>query len=171
MRPALAIAILPISAALAGSAQAQMATIEPAQVGQIFCIGSLGNDMTPVAAMLTADLRTVIEMAIEANTAFELAHPGDKPPLGDGLPWRSFPDYADGCSVGAVSEDVSTATVEIHYTFSDATDASYSDTLLLLSENFEPDMPHVWRVDDVQMVGGNSMRALLDAAFAADAAQ
>jgi len=150
---------------LSPPALAQMVTITPAQVWQIFCIGSLGNDMTPVEAMMTSDLQAAVAAAWERNAEFERANPGDKPPLGDGLPWRSWPDYADGCTVGEAVVDNLRAAVPITYSFSDYPDANYTNQLILLPENYVPGEPMIWRIDDIDLGDGYTMRSVLDAAF------
>ena len=143
-----------------------MANIEPEQIGEIFCIGSLGNDMAPVEGLLTADLAAVIGAAWEKNAAFELANPGDKPPLGDGLPWRSWPDYADGCTVGEALTERESAYVDIHYSFSEAPEANYTNTLLLVPATFADGAPLMWRIDEVDLGEGETLRSALEAAFA-----
>ena len=82
---------------------AQMVTISPEQIGEIFCISRLGNDMAPVDGLLTAELTAAIADAEAKNDAIQQAHPDEKPPLGDGIPWQAFPDYASECKFGAVT--------------------------------------------------------------------
>ena len=157
-------AILPLMLT-ALPAQAQMATIEPEQIGQIFCIGSLGNDMAPVEALLSADLATVVADAWSRNAAFEAAHPGDKPPLGDGLPWRTWPDYADGCTVADALAEREMAVVTINYTFSEAPDANYSNELILRPATFADGAELIWRIDDIDLGEGHTFRGVLAGAF------
>lgn len=105
-------------------------------------------------------------MAWEHNSAFELAHHGDKPPLGDGLPWRSWPDYADGCSVGEALVENLVATVPITYSFSEYPDATYTNRLILLPAYYEVEGdPLIWRIDDIDLGDGQSMRAILGMLF------
>lgn len=160
-------AIIPmlLLCALPAQAQSEMVTITPEQVGQIFCIGSLGNDMTPVGAMLSDDLRSLIDDAFARSNEYELAHPGDKPPLGNGVPWRSWQDYADGCTVGEASVRDLVATVVINYTFSEYPDANYSNSLILLPNYPENGPPYIWRISDVDLGDGNTLRESIYAAF------
>src|ERR1700722_9098027 len=72
--------------------------LSPLQIGQISSIARLGNDMTPVEALLTPALQQAIAAADKRNAAWAKKHPGDEPPLGDGLPWQSTPDYAALCT-------------------------------------------------------------------------
>ena len=122
--------------------------------------------MTPVEAMLTPPLNAAIaEVDIKQSVAIHRA-PDEKPPLGDGLPWRSFPDYADGCAVGAAIVHDTEASVEIHYSFKDHPDAGYSDTLLLTLVFSAPGMPEVWRIDDIILANDQTFTGTLTAAFA-----
>lgn len=166
MRHVTVFAVLPLLLSAALPAQAQMATIEPEQIGQVFCIGSLGNDMAPVEALLSSELATLVAEAWDKNAAFEAAHPGDKPPLGDGLPWRTWPDYADGCTVGEAAAEREMATVAINYAFSEAPDANYSNELILRPASFADGAPLVWRIDDIDLGDGHTFRSVLAAAFA-----
>ena len=169
MRHVAAIGILPLVllSALPARAQAEMATITPEQIGQIFCIGRLGNDMSPVSGVLNDDLGALIDDAFARSNAYLDSHPGDKPPMGDGVRWSSFPDYADGCTVGDESIRDLVAYVVINYTFSDYPEANYADTLMLLPSYPENGPPYIWRVYDVQLSDGTTMREFLYAAIEA----
>lgn len=160
----LALAALALAATPA-LAQTEMVTIPPDQIGQIFCIASLGNDMAPVEALLTPHLTAAIATAETRNAAIAAAAPGDKPPLGDGLPWRSFPDYADGCVVGTVTTHPAEASVEIRYSFKDYPDANYTDTLLLLPVEIEAGLAPFWRIDDIILANDQTMTGTLLSAF------
>lgn len=144
---------------------AQMPTIEPEGIAQIFCISSLGNDMAAVEALLSNELEDLVAEAWAKNAAFEAAHPGDKPPLGDGLPWRTWPDYADGCTFGEGMAERESAYITITYTFSEAPDASYSNDLMLVPAKFADGAPLVWRIDDIDLGEGNTFRKVLASAF------
>jgi hypothetical protein len=157
--------VLPLLLLAALPAQAEMVTLEPEQIGQIFCIASLGNDMAPVEALLSNDLQTLVVEAWEKNAAFEAANPGEKPPLGDGLPWRTWTDYADGCTVGEALAEREMATVVINYTFSEAPDANYSNELILRPAIFADGAPLVWRIDDIDLGDGHTMRSSIAGAF------
>lgn len=166
MRHLTAIGILPLILLSALPAQAQMVTISPEQIGQIFCIGSLGNDMAPVEALLTPGLSAVIADAWVKNAEAEAANPGDKPPLGDGVPWRSWQDYADGCEAIEGLTDVDVAFVEISYSFASEPSANYTNTLVLKPIVVTEGMAPFWRIDDIDLGEGNTLRSALAAAFA-----
>lgn len=148
-------------------ARAEMVTITPAQIGQIFCISMLGNDMTPAGSVLTDDLMGLIDTSFERSNEYLLTHPGDKPPLGDGVPWRTLLDYADGCTVGESSVRDLVATVVINYTFSGYPEANYSNSLMLLPSYPENGPPYIWRIHDVDLGNGDTLRESIAATFEA----
>lgn len=153
--------------ALVTPTNAQMVTLAPEQIGEIFCISSTGNDMAPVTALLTDAMAAAISEAVSRNDSSIAAAPGDKPPLGDGLPWRSQPDYAHKCEVMSATISGRDATVELRYSFSDAPDASYIDALQLRQVEVELGLPPFWRIDNVDFHGnGGTMRQALIDAFA-----
>ena len=166
MRHLTAFGILPLVLLTSLPAHAQMVTLSPQQIGQIFCIGSLGNDMAPVEALLTPDLSAQIAEAWSRNAEYEAANPGDKPPLGDGIPWRGWQDYADGCEAWEGLTDGDIAFVEVNYSFSSEPSANYTNILVLKPVPLSEGMPPVWRIDDIDLGEGNMLRQRLTAAFA-----
>lgn len=160
-------AVLPLILLTTLPVQAQMISITPEQIGEIFCISMLGNDTTPAGSVLTEDLKALIDDAFERSNDYELTHSGDKPPMGDGVPWRTLQDYADGCTVGETSIHDLVATVVINYTFSDDPEANYSNALTLLPSYPENGPPYVWRIDDVDLGDGNTLRSSIVATFEA----
>ncbi len=160
------IAVLPLALLAAHPAQAQMVTITPAQIGEIFCIGSLGNDMAPVEALLTPDLSATLKDALDRSDAIQAAHPDEKPPLGDGVPWRGWQDYADACTVGDAATTGETASVTISYGFTEYPDANYSNDLQLKPVVTQPGFDPFWRIDDIDLGQGRTLRSALGDAFA-----
>lgn len=147
-------------------ASAEMITISPQQIGQIFCISRLGNDMAPVTGLLTPALSRAIADADKKNAEWEAANPGEKPPLGDGIPWQASPDYASKCEVGHVEPVMNEAWVEIAYGFPDYPDADFTDKLHLLQVD-DPDIGEpVWRIDNIEYSEGSDLKAELLEAFA-----
>jgi hypothetical protein len=144
-------------------AAAQMVTISPQQIGQIFCISRLANDMAPVQGLLTPALTQAIADAEKSNADWEARNPGEKPPLGDGIPWQTWQDYAPECTVGAPGPQGS---AELHYHFPDAPDADFVDTLLLVRVEDPSIGQPVWRIDNVKYSDGGDLRAALLSAFA-----
>ena len=155
---ALALATLPASA--------QMATISPQQIGQVFCIARLGNDMAPVTGLLTAGLTEAIATAEKKDADWASKNPGEKPPLGDGIPWQAYQDYAPQCTVGTIWAENGKATVNIDYAFPDAPDANFIDQLALIQVDDPAIGAAVWRIDDIAYSEGANLRAALVSAFA-----
>ncbi len=140
--------------------------ISPAQVGELFCLSRVTGDMGPIEGMLTPSLEQAIDTAIEKDIAWGAANPGEKPPLGDGIPWQAWPDYAPDCTVGEVANAAADeATVPISYAFPDAPDANFTDTLHVTeSIDVRRSIP-VWRIDNVQYATGGDLKAFLASAF------
>ncbi|KKB80106.1 hypothetical protein VW35_06615 [Devosia soli] len=134
----------------------------PEAFGQLFCKASVAGDMAEVEANLTPWLAGLIAEARARNAAAERAFPDEKPPLGDGLPWRSWQDYADGCAVGPVTKTADRAGVEIRYSFASSPDANYTDKLVLVPSN---DTPSFWQLDDIELIDQTTMRTNLAAAL------
>lgn len=125
LKSALAGALL----AIALPAYAQQET--PVQVAQKFCdTHRTGTAEAEQATMLllTPSLKAAMDDAVKKNDAWETAHPGEKPPLGDGVPFQSYPDVAEKCVAGAVSADGTE--VDIEYQFDDPL-ANWTDRVKL----------------------------------------
>ncbi len=118
--------------------------------------------MAPIEAIITPGLKKAIAKADALDAAYEKKNPGEKPPLGDGLPWQSSPDYSAKCTADAPSSTAKEARVSITYAFDGA--PSVTDTLLLRPVP-NPDMgDEVWRIDDVLYADKSGMRQeMLDA--------
>lgn len=142
--------------------------ITPTQIGEAFCISRLSGDEGPITGLLTADLAAAIAAAWEKNDAYAKANPGDKPPLGDGLPWSSFVDYASECTVGDVTATGDTATLEIHYGFPESPEANYTDLVDLKKVEVPELYGTAWRIDNVSYVEEGSMQELLGSMFEGD---
>ncbi len=138
-----------------------MATLKPEQVGQIFCFSRLGNDEAAVEGILSPALKSAIADAWSKDDAWEKANPGDKPPLGDGIPWQAWPDYAAECSVGLVTLMKTDARVEIHYGFPESADANFTDTLLLKRIDMADYGTAFWRIDNIAYATGGDLQATL----------
>lgn len=147
-------------------AEDQMITLRPAQFGEIFCIARLGNDMGPVTGILAAHLADAIAVAESKDAEWAQANPGDKPPLGDGIPWQSWPDYAPQCTVGNVTENLDgSAEVELRYGFPDAPSADFTDRLMLEKTAIDEFGTEVWRIGNLAYATGGDLKAFLADAF------
>ena len=165
MKLPLAIATVLLATGLTGAHAAQWPAWTPDQLGDAFCIATLANDMSAIeAGLLSPALVEAITVAETRNAEYASQYPDDKPPLGDGLPWRSYPDAADGCTVGAVTQatDGATASVEINYSFKADPLANYTDTLQLKQTT---GTDRFYQIDDIDYVIGQSFTAALETLF------
>ena len=160
------IAILPLCLLTMFPALAQdgPAILSPDQIGQIYCFGRLGNDASPIEALLTPDLGAAIADARAQNEAWAEANPGEKPPLGDGIPWQAWPDHAGRCMVQSTSYEMDEARVWLRYTYPETPRAEFVDTLHL-KLIAGPDGWNVWRIDNVSYETGGDLRSVLTMAF------
>lgn len=163
-RLSLALVILPLCAA--APAQAEMATLTPQLIGEIFCMARIGNDDGILAGVMTDELHTLIAYAEARNDTIARAHPDEKPPLGDGIPWSSFPDYAGECAIGSVAIEGDTARVVVDFGFPEDHSADFSDTLHLkaIPHRYDPSTT-IWRIDDVAYTTDGTLRRSLTTAF------
>ena len=158
-RLALALAALPL---FATPSFAEMATVPPAEIGEVFCIARLGNDDGLLVGALHRELYQLIETALAVSEEASKAHPDEKPPLGDGIPWSSFPDYAAECSVGSVAVEGGTAKVTVQYGFPESRDADYADTLVLTQMSHPYDAATmIWRINDISYTTSGTLREVL----------
>lgn len=150
---------------LAAPANAQPVALTPEQIGEIFCIARLGNDMAPVEGLLTSSLRDAIAAAEAENAAIAARHPDEKPPLGDGIPWQSYPDLAPQCAAGAATLMMDEASVAVSYIFPDAPDADFRDYLQLRLVDAPTSGARVWRIDNLAYGTEGDLRTALELAF------
>jgi hypothetical protein len=143
----------------------QMVVLKANQIGQIFCLSRIGNDEAVIAGILTADLAKTLAAAEKKNDDYASKHPDEKPPLGDGIPWQSTPDYADTCDIGLVTLSKADAKVEIKYGFTADPKSNYVDTLILKKLPIEGTDVGYWRIDDVIFPDGSDLRKSLAGAF------
>lgn len=132
----------------------------PTDFGALFCRASLADNMAPIEALLTPELTDIAHHALDLNDEIQAAYPDEKPPLGDGLPWRSWTDAASTCVVEGIREGSPETRVTIRYGFADAPGADYSDTLLITDLGGGN-----WRLTDIEMEGGARFRDILETAF------
>lgn len=139
--------------------------LAPEAIGQIFCLGMVGNDMAPVRALATPDLNAVIDDAQARSDAWADAHADEKPPLGDGIPWSIVPDYAAECTVGDVVVTDGQALVTIKYGFPEYPAANTSDALALVTVPDAMIGASRWRIDNVVYADDYDLRQALNLAF------
>ncbi len=156
-----ALALMTLAAPALG--QSTIPGVQPEQIATIFCLSRTTLDTGLIAGLLSPELAATIAEAEALDAAWAAANPGEKPPLGDGIPWQSWQDYADTCTPGTVTYDTDAASVELVYGFADAPeivlrDHLYLRLMLLRPEDSEP----VWRIDDVGFEAGGYLRHTLD---------
>ena len=125
--------IAPLTAALlAGGA---FAADDPRAVAAAFCKARLANDEAATLALLTPSLVKVIEEAKVRSDVIAKATPDEKPPFGDGIPYQSFPDVAEGCEAGEISDKSGRVEIEVNYLFPETPNAGWTDRLKLVAED------------------------------------
>ena len=115
---------------------------EPRELGELFCKLTQGGEQFAPKYLLTASLVAEIDAGLKKNDEWAAAHPGDKPPLGDGIHFASFPDGAPVCRVDPIAAE-GTMHVDIQYIVGASPEANWTDRLVLKSEGGLP------RIDDV----------------------
>ena len=128
------------SAALACSIHDKMAYKAAAEN---FCAFLETSRSHPDKALFTPALQNAIAVAEKRNAAIAKAHPGEKPPLGDGVPYQAFPDHADFCRPGQNLHIDHQLYMEVAYIFADAMNANWTDRLKLVKTDAG------WKIDDI----------------------
>ena len=130
----------------------------PAHVAaEMFCMARMVGDMSLVSDYLSSKLYTAVGQALVRNDEIRKQFPDEKPPLGDGVRWASYPDAVPGCTVDYAGANSTPTAIAVTYEFPDAPDAGWTDTLLLVEIDGE------WQLDDVQYVDGSRLTAALAA--------
>ncbi|HEY4202831.1 MAG TPA: hypothetical protein VGM83_19950 [Devosiaceae bacterium] len=138
--------------ALFGAAPAFASSIGASEVGNIFCQARVSGDMTKIDTLISPALKEAIATAEAKNAAAEKQYPGDKPPLGDGIPWASSPDQPPQCTVMGASGTADHPEVVLYYQFPDSA-ANRSDRLYLSFINDELRIDDVIYSDDSRLTG------------------
>lgn len=146
-------------------ALAQSPGITPEQLGEIFCLARVADDMAPISGLLTPELRTAIGEAEAANATIAAAAPDEKPPLGDGIPWSSWPDYSPECTARAAELMMDEARIAISYRFPDEPAANYTDYLWLRLVDEPLTNRRVWRIDNLAYATDGDLKSTLASAF------
>ncbi len=148
--------------ALALPASAMASAMTPQTLGERFCTAMLDPSSDPLT-LVTPALADVITSALARNAEIQAAVPDEKPPLGDGIPWRSWQDLPDGCAVGPIDNRATQSGVTLRYSFSEEADADFEDVLVVAPiPGHAPNLG----VDDIVFSTGSTLREALDAAFA-----
>lgn len=111
-----------------------VAADDPRTVADAFCKARLANDEQATLALLTPALVKVIGEAKARSDVIARATPDEKPPFGDGIPYQAFPDVAQDCDAGEVTEKPGRVEVEVRYLFPGTPNANWADRLKLVTE-------------------------------------
>jgi len=143
--------------ALPSCAQEGPVRLSPEQIGQIFCIARQGNDEAPIRALLSPSVAADVARAEARSAALGERFPDEKPPLGDGLPWQSFPDVPATCTVTGATTESKAADGEfvLVYGFPDAPDAGWTDRIVLV------DIDGRLRISDIVYEDGSTLGQFL----------
>lgn len=147
------LAIVPT--ALAG----EPAPISPARLGVMFCALQLEGDSATLESLLTPTLAAAIARAESVSAAAAAVAPDEKPPLGDGIPWASYPDRPDSCRVSNIAETGTSAEVTLRYGFAASPEADFADTLR--AAQVETAGVQGWLIDDVVYADGATLSKAL----------
>jgi hypothetical protein len=157
MRQIAAFLALPIALAPQPAAAQE---IPPTSVAEMYCLGRTVGDMSLVQPYVSPDLDYAIEAAWAKNLVAQEKAPDEKPPLGDDIPWQSFPDQAPECLVDYAVPIADPTEVGITYSFPAEPDANWTDTLVIRK------VDGAWRIDDVIFTDGTLLTTALTDAFA-----
>jgi hypothetical protein len=128
-------------------------------VAEVFCMARTVGDMSLVEEYLSSALYRAIGEALLRNAEIQKQIPDEKPPLGDGVPWASYPDAVPSCLVDYEAAQNTPSEIPVTYAFPDAPEAGWTDTLILVNVEGE------WLLDDVLYRDGGRMTDRLVSAF------
>ncbi len=80
------------------------------KIGRDYCAAVVAKDEAAALALMSPNLQMRVAKLRAIDAAFRAAHPGEKPPLGDGLRLTAFPDAVQACKADAVIPTSTTLT-------------------------------------------------------------
>ena len=131
----------------------------PDHVAGKFCRLSAEEDgHDQIKKILSRDVRDLWGQAQAASDAWGRENPGEKPPLGDGVPLQAFPDFAPICKVQNISGKGNERIVDVYHGFYNDPKAGWTDRLVL-----KPEMGS-WVIGDIQFAPEyeGSLRSVLE---------
>jgi hypothetical protein len=144
---------------LAAPALATEPLMPPHVVAETFCLARLVGDMSLIKGYYSPRLYAAIGTALLQNAEWEKAHPGEKPPLGDGIHYASFPDTPSECVVDYEGAKTRPDRIAIRYSLPNAPALDWTDKLLLV------EVDGVWQLDDVVYSSDTTLTEELKAYF------
>lgn len=122
-----------------------------------FCRAYQANSDWRMKMIMTEDLKDQWRAAEKQNTAIQRARPGEKPPLGDGIPVASFQDSMPECAVGKITQRGDGAIVSINHIDPAKPASNWTDRIVVKKEGT------AYLIDDVTFPShGGSLRAALN---------
>ncbi len=101
----------------------------PSGIAQEFCSAVQSGNQAAIESLLSPSLLRAVQRAQRHSDAIQKSKPKEKPPLGDGIPYQSYPDRADRCEAGL---KITSAIQEIRYLFAAYPDADWTDRIVLV---------------------------------------
>jgi hypothetical protein len=143
-----------VALVFAASAAKADTAADARRLGNIFCLLGKHGGENGRMYLVTRSLGEAINNAIRKNDEIAAAVPTEKPPLGDGVPFQSFPDNSPACRPGKLTDKGRYQELEIAYVFPDAPEGNWTDRLALVTED------GLLRIDDVFFGPGDATEGL-----------
>jgi hypothetical protein len=117
----------------------------PGTLARQFCNASQHGDTKAFLKLATPSLAAAVKEAEAKNKVIADMHPDEKPPLGDGIPLRSYSDFAPECRGGDVIAENNRVLLVIRHIFTTKKEdsASWADRLVLV--HFKKG----WKIDNI----------------------
>lgn len=142
-----------------------LAADTPQAVAEKFCATRLKGDEKALRLLLTPSLLEAIEEAEARSDIIAKASPDQKPPLGDGIPYQTYPDMAPACEVGAEKQVDGRTEIELRNVFPDAEGSDWIDRLVLVQSEGRLLIDNVVFETSVNDTDEISLRSVLFNAF------
>lgn len=140
-KPGVAAFVLGTSSLIAMAAQTGKEAGTPLRVASQFCGNYNDRSLDQrYGSMVSISLNKAIQKAKRTDRIFSRRHPGNKPPLGDGLPFQSVSDRGT-CQPGTVRKTRGRVLAAISYHLGDG--VLLHDRLVMVQEKGR------WKIDDI----------------------
>lgn len=125
---------LAVAAVLSVSPAAAEESDQGGLVGRLFC--QMRSEGEPaIRYLLTRSLIAEIDKALAKNDVIAAARPDEKPPLGDGVPFQSYQDFAPDCRVAAIAAVDRGFNVDVEHVFPGQAGGNWTDRLVVVTED------------------------------------
>jgi hypothetical protein len=141
---------------LAACTTTQYVSENPRHLAKRFCNFTQNERSSAPSTLFTPSLVSAINSALVRNDIIAKAHPDEKPPFGDGIPYQAYQDNAPVCSVGKWIGPEADLRLEINHKFPKEPTANWTDHIVL--KKIGPE----WRIDDI-LYGNDHTEGLRDA--------